>query len=132
MTFFSQFIELFKTICQKFLEKQNYLQLKSSRVKRMSNVIDTSIGKETRKIDKIIEDGSEFLRPSTDWLKEMQRIWLIYVICMAIICLCILFFYCAWQGYCSRRRGTDNRLANRLADITMDIEKNNNANVNMC
>jgi hypothetical protein len=126
MNISSQFRHIFEVIGQKLVKKQSFLQLNNSRVKEISNIIDTSIGKGTKKIDKIIEDGSEFLRSPINWLKEMQRTWLIYVICMAIICLCISFFYCAWQGYCSRRRGTDNR----LADITMAISKNNNANVN--
>jgi predicted permease len=77
-----------------------------------------------KKVGEIVDDSGELIRTPVKWLKDMQKSWLIYVISMAIICLCILFFYCAYRGYFVHRRNT-----NHLAAIAMIMPKNNNANV---
>jgi hypothetical protein len=110
--------------------RKTAIKLPSNPVEKISKAIDSSVKEGTKKVGKIIEDSGKLIPSPTKWLKDMQRSWLIYVISMTIICLCILFLYCAWQGYCSRRRRTaDKRLADQLAQITMIMTKNNSANV---
>jgi t-SNARE complex subunit (syntaxin) len=121
----SQFRNIFNLLVPKTVIQQS----NSNSMEKITRVIDSSIHQGVEKVEKIIGDTSELIRSPAKWLTDMQRNWLIYIICMAIICLCILFFYCACQGYCSRKRSTNSRLTNRLAEITMIMAKNNNTNL---
>jgi len=121
----SQFRNFFNVFVPKTVNQQSI----SNSIGKVTNVIDSSIRQGVGKVEKIIGDTGELIRSPAKWLTDLQRNLLISIICVAIICLCILFFYCAWQGYCSCRRSSNSRLTNRLAKITMVMAKNNNTNL---
>jgi t-SNARE complex subunit (syntaxin) len=120
----------FRNLFNSFVQKTVNQQSNRNPLEKMSQVIDSSIHEGGEKVNQIIRDTGELIRTPVKWLKDTQRICLTYIICLAIICLCVLFFYCACQGYFLRRRSTNSRLANRLAEITMTMAKNNNASGN--
>ena len=55
------------------------------------------------KINNVIEYPQRFL-------KEMQRTWLITIICITVICCCLVVLHFRFQGYCRRKR---TRIHNR-------------------
>jgi hypothetical protein len=82
-----------------------------------------------KKVDKIIEDSGELINTPVKWMKDMQRTWFIYIICLAIIFLCLLFFYCVCKVHFLRRCSGISRLSKRLTEITVIMAKNNNSNL---
>lgn len=66
---------------------------------------------------KLIEDGSEFVRTPFKWIKDMQANWLIYVVCAAIICLCILGLYCAVRIYFVRKCHSHPIVASKFVNL---------------
>ena len=86
--------------------------------KKISQVLDSSV----HRVEKIIGDSSDLIHASTKWLTDMQNTLLVALVCLAIIVLCVLFFYCQCQGFFFLRRRSDN---NRLQKITVVIPKTN-------
>ena len=62
----------------------------------------------------VLRDGAELLGAPARWIKDMQQHWLAYVVCAAVIMVCLLVFYCivrvAWA-----RRSNSTDLATILA-----------------
>lgn len=71
----------------------------------------------------LIEDGGEFIRTPFKWVKDMQANWLIYVICAAIICLCVLLLYCKGRRYFGSKSTSNTGFTTQLADIAMIMAK---------
>jgi hypothetical protein len=67
----------------------------------------------------IMQDGADLLGTPVRWMKDMQQNWPIYIICAAIILVCITILYCVVCGYCSRRnkRSSDGLNLKDLATI---------------
>lgn len=122
----SRFENFYKAVFQKTINQQS----NNNPIERITQVIDSTVRQGVKKIEKIVEDSGELIRTPTKWLKNTQTTLLIFIICLAIICLCVLIFYCVCQGYCGRRRSNNSRLVKRLEDITMTMAKNTNSNGN--
>jgi hypothetical protein len=68
---------------------------------------------------KLIEDGGDFIRAPMTWLKDMQANWHIYMVCAAIICFCILFFYCLVRTYLARKRNGTTGFPAQFVDMAL-------------
>jgi hypothetical protein len=123
----------FRNLLTLFGEKKINLQSASQSINdhlaKISKVIDSSMDQGMKKVDKIIVDSGELINTPVKWMKDMQRTWFIYIICLAIVCLCLLFFYCVCKVYFSRRCSGISRLSKRLTEITVIMAKNNNSNL---
>ena len=65
----------------------------------------------------LIHDGGELIRAPMKWVQDIQANWITYIVCAAIICICILFFYYTIRTYLARRINGNSGLTSQLADI---------------
>lgn len=74
------------------------------------NKIDASPGQTGQKTaSQLFESSGEIIRVPIKWLQHLQDNWLIYIVCAAIICLSILFFYCLIRRFVMKK-GDSNKL----------------------
>jgi hypothetical protein len=90
----------------------------------LPKVIDSPAQAGLKTASKLIEDGGEFIRTPFKWIKDIQANWLIYVVCAAIICLTILFFYCMVQKYFARKQNVKTGFTSQVVDMAMILANN--------
>ena len=81
-------------------------------------------------VNKLIEDGGEFIRTPLKWIKDMQANWLIYIICAAIIFVTIIYLYVMAQRCILRKQNVKTGFTSQLVDMAM-ILAHNHQNTNL-
>lgn len=51
----------------------------------------------------VLRDGADLLGTPVRWIKAMQENWLAYLVCAAVILVCLLICYCVVRFHWSRR-----------------------------
>ena len=77
---------------------------------------------------KLIEDGGEFIRTPLKWIKHMQDHWLIYAVCVAIICLCSVFLYCTVRAYFARKCHPNTSWSSQFLELATIMGQSSRAN----
>ena len=72
-----------------------------------------------RTASQLITDGGELVRTPLKWVQHMQTNWLIYVVCAAIICLSLLFFYCMARRYLAGKTNSNTGFTSHLANLAL-------------
>jgi hypothetical protein len=63
----------------------------------------------------VLRDGAELLGTPVQWIKDMQQHWLAYVVCAAVIMVCLLICYGIVRFSWARRTNSTAALATILA-----------------
>ncbi len=90
----------------------------------LKKTIDSPAQAGLKVASQLIEDGGELIRTPVKWIKDIQANWLIYIICAAIICLSILFFYCLAQRYIARKQNVKTGFTSQLVDMAKILAHN--------
>lgn len=61
-------------------------------------------------VSEIMGTGTELVRAPVTWINHMRSNWLVYLICSAIICLTLVYFYCIISQCLNRKRNSQNDL----------------------
>ena len=87
--------------------------------------VTATIRKGIKTAGNVIESGGHILAAPGNWIKSMQKNWLVYVVLAAIIMVCIVFLYCSVCYYVNRH--TTNAFSSNLIELATVISNKNEA-----
>jgi len=96
---------------------------------RNNTVVNTVTGtfhKAFNTVGNVIESGGSILAAPANWIKSIQKNWVLYLALAAIIMVCIVFLYCSVCYYVNRYT-TTSFSSNLIELATVINEKKNNA-----
>lgn len=78
--------------------------------------------------DKVSESSADTITTPANWLKSIEKNWLIYLVLVAIIMACIVFLYCSICYYLNRH--ANSSFNNNLIELANVISNNSDVSQN--
>jgi hypothetical protein len=92
-------------------------------VNAVTGAVTGTVQKVVATAGKVIENGSDIIAAPVNWLKSIQKNWVIYLVLVAIIMVCILFLYCSICYYVNRH--TTSSFSSNLIELASVINTKN-------